>query len=70
VNASVPANGHAYVTGRSNSVAFHETFVAKHYDFVGCALNMLKSKRAALERHESFQCGCCKPLPERELSLS
>jgi hypothetical protein len=42
----------------------------KQCDIVGCALNMLKSKRVALERRESFQCGCCMPLPERELSLS
>jgi len=33
VNTSVHANGHAYVTGRSNSVAFDETCVAKAVRF-------------------------------------
>jgi len=47
-----------------------QRLLPKQCDFVGCALNMLKLKKAVIERRESFQCECCKPLPDREFSLS
>jgi len=63
----------AMLTSLAAQIARHSTkqrLLPKQCDFVGFALNMLKSKRAVLERRESFQRGCCKPLHDRELSLS
>jgi len=62
----------AMPTSLADQTAWRSTkrLLPKQCHFVGCALNMLKSKRAALECRESFQYGCCKPLPELELSLS